>query len=388
MPLRSRNSLLLFKLESTPGTDANPSAATDAVLVEGTPRVTYSPNVTQTNEATGSLDDLGPIVGGLQATIEFDVWLKGSGVAATPPEFGPLLKACGFAEVITAAAVPVAAEACAAGGTTSTAVLGTSASGTAQAYRGMPVLFTGAVAGTSFIADYTAGKTATLADTLAGAIVATSNYQIPANVLYKPASTSIPAGTCYVYVDGKLRKFVGNRGNVSLNLQAGGPGKLSFRLQGLFAGESDAAVPAYSVQTTRPPIFRGEAGATGVAKINRLAAACSALSVDVGNQLVFPENPNGAEGFDPAEIVRRQSTGNIDPLEVLVATADVMATFRAGTRQIIHARYGTAAGNRVGLTLPAAQYTNVAPGDRNGLATTGLPFEPTGQDAGQFLAFW
>lgn len=382
MALRSRNAAVLFKLESTPGTEAAPSASTDGVLAEN-PSISFNPNVVQTNEVTGSLDGRGPIIGGMTAQITFDVYLKGSGAAGSAPEFGDMLKACGWAETITSTAVPASAEACGAGGTTTTAELGTSAGSTAQTYRGMPIDFTSGVEGSSFISDYTSGKVATLTDTMSGAIDASTDYQIPVNVLYSPASTSIPAGTMHVYMDGVLYKFVGCRGTGVIELASGGPGRIRFTFTGMFLSKTDAAVPSVTYDTTRPPIWKG-----GKALVNRIASAMAALSIDMGNQLTNPDNPNAEEGFDVSEIVSRDMTGQCDPLETLVATRDVMAAFRSGSEQIIHARYGAIAGNRVGITVPMAVYTNQTPGDRNGLMNVTVPFGCVGQDAGSFLCFY
>src|SRR5690606_23849564 len=105
-----------------------------------------------------------------------------------------------------------------------------------------------------------------------------------------------------------------------------------FQFTGMFLAKADAPVPSGLVyDSTRPPIWKG-----GVAKINRVASAMASLSVDNGNQLVNPDHPNAAEGFDPAIITARNMTGSCDPLEELVATRDSMAAFRAGTAQIVH----------------------------------------------------
>ena len=290
MALRTRNAVLLAKIEPTEGQDAAPSASTDAVLVEN-PQINFNPNLIETDEVTGSLDGAGPIVGGMTAEVTFDVLLKGSGSAGSVPEYGDLLKACGWAETITAAAIPAAPEACAAGGSTTTAVLGTSASSTNQIYRGMPIDFTGTPAGSAFVSDYSGGsKTATLTDTLSGSIGVSTNYQIPANVLYAPASVSISALTIYLYLDGLLYKLVGCRGSFNLTLTSGGVGRLSFTFQGLYLSKADAAVPAATYDATRPAPFKN-----GTMLVNRLAAALESLTVDLGNEQSFPDNPNALE---------------------------------------------------------------------------------------------
>ncbi|MDR6770382.1 hypothetical protein [Azospirillum sp. BE72] len=384
MALRTRNAALLAKIETTEGVDASPVAGTDAVLVEN-PQISFNPNIVQTNEATGSLDGRGPITGGMTVQITCDVYLKGSGAPGTAPEWGKLLKASGWAETITSTAVPASAEAATAGTTTSL-TLGAGASGTAQTYRGMPLLLTGnpAAGATSFVSDYTAGKVATLADQFGTALSTGTSYQVPVNVLYKPASTSIPSLTLYLYMDGLLYKVVGARGNATMRLTSGNAGRFSFTFTGMFVSKTDASVPTGLVyDATRPPIWKG-----GKALVNRIPSAMSSLSVEFGNSLTNPDNPNSAEGYDPSIITARNMTGSCDPLEVLVATRDSMAAFRAGTAQIVHASYGVVAGNRIGLTLPAAQYTNLQPGDRNGLMTLTHQFACTGQDAGGFICIF
>ena len=383
MALRTRNAVVLAKIEATEGQDATPIPGTDAILVEN-PQPNFNPNVIETDEVSASLDGAGPIVGGMSAELGFDVLLKGAGSAGAAPEFGDLIKACGWAETITASPVPAAPEAVGSGSTATAVVLGASASATDQVYRGMPLDLTGTPAALAFISDYAgSSKTATITDLLGAAPDNLSTqWQVPANVLYAPASASIPSLTLYLYLDGVVYKLVGCRGSFNLSLSSGGIGRFSFTFQGMFLAKADAAVPAAAYDASRPPPFKG-----GAMLVDRKAAALENLSLDVGNEQTFPDNPNAAEGFDPSIITRRNVTGSINPLETLIATRDIMADFRAGTQRIVHARYGATAGNRVGVTVPAALYTGQTPGDRSGLATVEVPFSAVGRDAGAFLCF-
>lgn len=384
MAMREQNAALLAKIETTEGVDAGPLPGTDAVLVES-PAISFNPQNIETNEVTGSLDGAGPIAGGMTVQITCDVLLKGSGTAGTPPEWGKMLKACAWSEIVTAAAVPLAPEAATAGAASSL-TLGAGASGTAQAYRGMPLLLSGnpAAGATSFVTDYTAGKLASLADAFSPALSVGTSYQVPVNVLYRPASIAVPSLTLYLYQDGILYKVVGARGNATIKLQSGNIGRISFTFTGMFAGKVDAAVPTGLVyDATRPPVWKG-----GKALVNRVPSAMANLTVEFGNQMANPDNPNAAEGYDPSVVTGRKMTGSCDPLETLVATRDSMAALRGGTRQPIHASYGLTTGNRIGLTIPAAQYTNLQPGNRNGLVTNTHQFACTGQDAGAFLCLY
>lgn len=102
MPLSLKNMLLLAKVETTAGTDATPVATTDAILIRGlTPRPIESGFV-ERNLIRGSKGNFGQLSVGVHRMFEFEIEVAGSGTAGTAPKWGPLLKACGFGETITA----------------------------------------------------------------------------------------------------------------------------------------------------------------------------------------------------------------------------------------------------------------------------------------------
>lgn len=395
--LRSRVGAVLAKIETTEGLDAAPAAA-DAVLPENV-RLSFDPNLVETNEVTSSLDSRAPIVGGLKVSLSFDVYAKGSGTPGTAPDFGKLFKACGWEEVLTATTVPSGTpQLLAAGGSTSV-TLGAGATGTASLYRGMPLnlyMDSGASPALAFISAYTALKVATLTGNFSAPALDTGDeYQIPKNALYKPTSDQslIKSLTIYAYMDGVLFKILGARGTFTYQAQAGGPGKFSFTFTGVFSGKSDAAVPDVSsnVDATRPPIWRNPgqyAHWHGEFSIDRVRYPVRQFSFDNGTPAAYVDNPNAAEGFDPAVIVRRQMRGSIDPLATLVATRDMMTTLRSGATHLLHKRMGDTAGNRVAFTLPTIQQTQNNPGDREGLMTEEIQYRAVGEDAGCFIAFF
>ena len=96
-----RNTAILAKLETTYGTDATPTEAANALLVSNV-------RINPLNAQNDSRDLIRPFLGGSEqlvgvANIEmsFDVEFAGSGTAGTAPAYGPLLRACGFAEAAT-----------------------------------------------------------------------------------------------------------------------------------------------------------------------------------------------------------------------------------------------------------------------------------------------
>ncbi len=98
--LLTRKSQLAVEEEAVEGT-AETIVAADAVHASEI-KVTPEVEAIDRNLASASLSPIGKIVGGISAKASFEIELKGSGTAGTPPEFSSLLKACGFAETIVA----------------------------------------------------------------------------------------------------------------------------------------------------------------------------------------------------------------------------------------------------------------------------------------------
>ena len=98
MPILIQRIQLAAKIEATEGT-AESLAAADAMLVANP---TFRPEIKSTDRAqlSSSLSRFGAVPGLRSAVIEFDVELKGSGVAGTVPMIGKLMRACGFGETI------------------------------------------------------------------------------------------------------------------------------------------------------------------------------------------------------------------------------------------------------------------------------------------------
>lgn len=98
----TKKSVVLAKIESTYNTDPTPVAATDAVKVQN---LNHNPANQKMVEQTPVKTTMGKgktLFGTYLWQVTFDVLVKGSGVAGTAPEYGPLLRACGLGETIVA----------------------------------------------------------------------------------------------------------------------------------------------------------------------------------------------------------------------------------------------------------------------------------------------
>lgn len=98
-----RRKVLLFKVESTYGTDPTPAASTDAVLCEGLTWANDGLKMIERPAVRPSLGTLRQVYGGRMVSITFTAEVKGSGAAGTAPELGQLFRACGLGETVVGA---------------------------------------------------------------------------------------------------------------------------------------------------------------------------------------------------------------------------------------------------------------------------------------------
>jgi len=165
--------LVLAKAETTKGTDAVPTAATDAVRVVNRPwpKIDGKPIDRQVVKQTmGNMPHL--INPDASMTVELQCELRGSGAAGTAPEIAPLLKACRLAETVNA-------------GTDVTYQPASATEGSATVYiyaDGLVWKFVGAVGDAKI--DAQIGQAATITFTLS------APYQAP-------ATATIPTGAAY-----------------------------------------------------------------------------------------------------------------------------------------------------------------------------------------------
>ena len=95
--------VLLAKVETGYGTDAAPTGAANAVLAQNVKINPMEASEVQRQHARPVQGARPSLLIGKHAKISFEVELKGSGVAGTPPACGVFLRACKCAEVIVAA---------------------------------------------------------------------------------------------------------------------------------------------------------------------------------------------------------------------------------------------------------------------------------------------
>lgn len=382
--IRPLMAALLAKAETAEGVDAAPAAA-DAVPIEIDSFSYTSPfKAEKSSEASGSLVAGTPRIKGQPVAIKFRARIKGAGngvtyTALVKPPHHTLLQACGRRGVFTAA---VAAAVLTAGGATS-ATLGTGFATTAQIYRGMPLII-GAGPGngkTPLIAEYTAGKVATLTDNFSPALDTTSSVSIPANWTYAGTSplsiaqraTDHPSATLYYYEDGTLHKFLGCRGRVSPSANASEEGYFDFEMTGVYGGKTDASLPSgMAIPLHSGPIFLQNTNLSEAFLLGRAALPVGQFNLSDGGALESPEDANSLIGYNPAVIGQREPMLSCDPTATTVAGRDTIGDIQTGRQMTAAIRFTGQAGNRFAITFPLVQKVDAPPASKGALRSEAL----------------
>ncbi len=360
----TRKRQLAAKIEAVEGT-AEVLAASDARLLVYDPKVGFDVAMFDRNPARPSFSNIAKVSGKRTAAIGYKLELKGSGVAATVPEWGKLLQACGFGvSALKSMNIGVI--------TNGPFQHGETITGSTSAAKGRVVINTvnGAtailfviVSGTFVSGEVITGGTST-------ATATTSSVPATIGNEFRPISDVIPSLTQASYEDG-IRKLVeGSRGNVKFSFKAGEPVMMEFDFQGVEAGVTDAAFLAnVTYETTKPPVFL-----SALFSVDAYSAKIGEMSVDMGNNLAERDDVNDSRGVVSYALTGRNVTGSFNPEMVTVATHDFHAKWFTGVEMSVDCSIGSVAGNKFRVYIPKAQYTKIEDEDRDGLQVAKASF--------------
>lgn len=293
--LSPKRTVVLAKIESTYNTDSVPVAATDAVKCTNPQIAPVNLRLHQLMETKPSYSKQPRIFGGRLFQVTLEVYLKGSGTAGTPPEYGPLLRACGWSETI----VPVT------------------------------------------------------------------------SVTYAPVTPGAESCTIYYFKDGKRYAVTGCRGTFTATIEDGVPARLLFTMTGHCTGPTDVALPSPTYQATAPVAAINLASLA----VDGYTAPVSAINFDSGNVIEPFDNITEVDGYGEVNIGDRDVVGSLDPVEVLNATYDWDAKFKADTVAAFDTgTVGGTGGNIWRVQMPQLGYLDVVPSERQGVCSLDVPF--------------
>lgn len=102
MPLLTRKAIILAKIESSYGVDPTPTGAANAILISNLNVTPLAAEFINRDNYFPYLGNADSVLASYSAQVSFEVEIAGAGAAGTAPAWGPLLRACGFAETVNA----------------------------------------------------------------------------------------------------------------------------------------------------------------------------------------------------------------------------------------------------------------------------------------------
>ena len=359
MALKSNNTAVAIAIQSVVDTFTTPTQPTDLIPVSNC-RLDIAGVTIANDEYTGSPFRNADALAGKRVTLSYNVKLRPPSALPSANAFllGRILQAAKFTEVRTATAIPSSAEAVAAGTTTS-ATLGAGAAATADLYKGLPITLSDN--GSSYkermssIRAYSAGKVATLPETLGGAPAA--NYQIPVNLAYfRSISSADPIILSHhLWIDGHRFDLKNCRvSGMSIVVPTSTRDQAAFpELQVTFDAEISAnsadATPSVTPLGAIPLFKDGDCWLAG----KRIGS--QTFTIDLGLQVENPPNPNKTDGVDAAELVGGTATLTMTRQKYLPSYLDTLALADAQAQHAFFAQWGASAGNVVQIVVPDAR---------------------------------
>lgn len=192
-------------------------------------------------------------------------------------------------------------------------------------------------------------------------IVALTSVQY--NPLSDPASHE--SVTIWLYEDGIRYKVTGCRGSFTVSLQTAQVGKISFKLTGHLTSTADATLVTPTLSAIVPPVLIGVPF-----EIDSYQAVVAKIELDPGITVATPDNIAASDGYGEIRITGQAPTMSIDPEATLLATYNWQTKWQSSAGYIFTiGTVGSTAGNRYSLSGPAAVYTEIGTGDRDGIIT-------------------
>ena len=149
-------------------------------------------------------------------------------------------------------------------------------------------------------------------------------------------------------------------------------------MTGIFNAPTDfaLAVPTYANQAT-PLIFKN--GNTTSFSAFSYSGALQSIDFNIANEIIYRELIGGTK---EVIITDRKPGGTMQIEAVLLAAKNYFTVSTGSTTGSITFQHGTAAGNRVTLTMAQSDLADVSYADMNGIQMLNLPYVATPTAAG------
>lgn len=195
---------------------------------------------------------------------------------------------------------------------------------------------------------------------------------VSTSVTYQPTTALAlqETVTIDVYRGEKRWRLAGVMGNPKLVISQNEVPTVEFTFMGTYVASVDAAPLAPTFPNVNPP-----SPVSVTTTWNAIPLVCTALEMDLGNDVQMRADIAQATGYRHAVIVERDPSATADAEDELVATTDWEEQVRLATAGILSIVLSGGAGNIHTFTMPVVQIVAAPLAERNGLLIRNLQFK-------------
>lgn len=367
-----RNRLLLVKQEANYGVDPTLAAA-DALKLSELDVTPLEIELIDRELITGNFGNTEKVTGSTMSKLSFPVELAGSGAAGTAPRTGRLLRACGFDETLTGAAVTGTSQAGGAG-TITLAASGTSAVN--GYYDGMIITLTGGTgdghAGVISSYDGTSKVATVLARTATFVAGGDSEYSIGANAKYRLVNQTMESVAFAFFADGTRHLATGARGTVGYNLAHKQIPKFNFEFTALYNAAAAVSNPVAVFGDQADPVAFNSANSR-TAHFHDYGVCLESMDLSMSNEVPHRQLAGCTE---KVEITDWKPEGTAVIEAPALGDKDYFAAAAAQTTGLAMVGHGSVAGNIVVAGMPKINLGSPTYSNSDGILMLNLPFMP------------
>jgi hypothetical protein len=203
------------------------------------------------------------------------------------------------------------------------------------------------------------------ADLLEGCAFAGAAVSSPAGKVYTPLTSAQKTLTLYCYYDGMLHKLTGAMGTFTLSAPAGQIATMQWTFTGVYNDPVATSTPTPTPPTITPPLVESIQFAIGSTASTVFLPGN--VNIDVANTVTPRTDANSAKGFNSMIITARAPQLSFSPESVPEASHPFWGDFSSATAKAINFHIGSSAGNKVLVTVPNVQTSNLQYSDRDGI---------------------
>lgn len=165
-----------------------------------------------------------------------------------------------------------------------------------------------------------------------------------------------------VFVDGNAHKILGSRGNVKLNLNAGNYGEAEWSFMGIFDPVNAATLPDLAgLGDELPPIVYNSDF-----QIGGFSPVCSAMEIDLGNNVVRRDSLNATYGVEGFRLTGREPKATFDADSVVESSNPFWGDWEGSVINTFGITIGSNSGNIIDV-YGHFQYEQPKYGDSDGV---------------------